>query len=192
MKKASVLLMCLILVAFSSGCTKKDVKYAEAPEKANAETGAWEGNVYRGEFTGITFTLPSGWEKVSADELLEAMGEKEGITYDMMCQNENTGSHVMVSYEELLKSAGTASITEEDYLKIVSDNLYNMGFNVSDISETVLCGETFYMIRAYGEGEGIKVNQYSLVRREKGYMISVIINAVNEDSFEDILNCFSE
>lgn len=191
MKKVIALLMCLVMIP-AVGCTKQDVKYAEAPEKVNAEKGAWEGDVYKGGFTGLTFTLPQGWEKVTEEELSEAMGEKDGITYDMMCQNESTGSHVMISYEELLKTAGKSSITEEDYLKIVSDNLYNMGFDVSDISETTLCGKTFYLVRAYGEGDGFRVNQYSLVRYEKGYMISVIINAVNDDSFESISSNFSE
>ena len=64
MKKAIALLMCLIIIP-ASGCTKKDVKYAEAPEKVSTEKGVWEKDVYRGGFTGITFTLPEGWEKVS-------------------------------------------------------------------------------------------------------------------------------
>lgn len=35
------------------------------------------------------------------------------------------------------------------------------------------------------------VNQYSLVRKEKGYMISVIVTASNGDDAEEILKRFS-
>ncbi len=191
MKKVFALLLSAVLAVSLSGCGKKEVNYAKEPEVIETERGAWDGNTYKGGFTDISFALPDGWEILTDDEIKEVSGEPEGITYDMMCQKSSTGSVVTVLYEELLKTSATARITEEEYAKSVADNLYNMGFSVSDPDEMELGDHTYTYISAYGEGGGMTVNQYSLVRKEQGYMISVIVTASNGDDAEEILKRFS-
>lgn len=176
----------VMLLSVCSCGDGKNVKYAEAPEKVNTERGVWNDNVYNGAFTDLSFTLPSGWEVLSDEELREYINMPDGLVYDMMCQNNATGSNVAVIYEDLLETFGSNSISEEDYLESVSSNLESMGFYVSDSEKKELGKHEFTVIRAYGESEDLTVDQYSFVRKEKGYMISVIVTATGGDAYENI------
>mgnify|MGYP004459291275 FL=1 len=191
MKKIIALMLAALTLLSFSGCGKKELNYAKSPEVVKTERGVWDGNTYRGGFTDISFSLPDGWEILSDDEIKEISGDTDGITYDMMCQKSSTGSVVTVLFEELLKTSATNKITEEEYVKTVADNLYNMGFSVSEPDERKIGKNTYTYVSAYGEGGGMTVNQYSLVRKEKGYMISVIVTASNGDDAEEILKRFS-
>ena len=191
MNKIFAVILSFALILSLAGCGNKELNYAKAPEVVETQRGTWDGSTYKGAFTDISFSLPDDWEILSDDEIKEISGETDGITYDMMCQKNSTGSVVTVLFEELLKTSATNKITEEEYVKSVADNLYNMGFSVSDPDERTIGSHTYTYVSAYGEGGGMSVNQYSLVRKEKGYMISVIVTASNGDDAEAILGRFS-
>lgn len=186
----SLLLGATMLFALCS-CEKKEVNYAKAPENAATQRGAWNDGVFEGEFSDISFALPAGWEIVPDEDIQNAINITDGLTYDMMCQNNATGSNVAVIYEELLKTVGSKTITEEEYLKTVSGNLTGLGFYVTEPEKKTLGKHEFYVVTAHGEGEGVTVDQYSFVRKENGYMISVIVTAANGESFESIERSFS-
>ncbi len=191
MKKITTVILSALMLFSLTACEKRELTYAESPDKTEARRGVVEDGLYKGDFTELEFRIPEGWECLTDEELLKITGDAPGLTYDMMCQNNQTGSVVAVLYEDLLKSAGTNRITEEEYIKSVSENLYSMGLSVSDEEDITLGGNGFLMLRAHGEGEGITVEQCSLVRKHAGYMISVIVTASNGDDADALLNYFS-
>lgn len=191
MKRILSFILCAVMLFSLCSCGKREVNYAKAPENVAVQRGAWEGNVFLGDFSDISFTLPDGWEVVSDEDIQNAINITDGLTYDMMCQNNATGSNVAIIYEELLKTVGSKTITEEEYLSTVSDNLTSLGFYVSEAEKKTLGKHEFYVVSAHGEGGELTVDQYSFVRKQNGYMISVIITATNGESLEEIERSFS-
>lgn len=191
MKRIFTFILCTAMLFSLCSCGKREVNYAKAPENVAVQRGTWEGNVFCGDFSDISFALPAGWEVVSDEDIQNAINITDGLTYDMMCQNNATGSNVAIIYEELLKTVGSKTITEEEYLSTVSDNLTSLGFYVSETEKKTLGKHEFNVVRAHGEGDGLTVDQYSFVRKQNGYMISVIVTATNGESFEEIERSFS-
>lgn len=191
MKKIITAALSVLMLFSLTSCTERELTYAESPDRTVAERGKIEDGAYKGNFTELEFRIPDGWECLTDEELLEITGDAQGLTYDMMCQNNQTGSVVAVLYEDLLKSAGTNRITEEEYIKAVSENLYSMGLSVSEGEDITLGENRFLMLRAHGESEDITLDQCSLARKRDGYMISVIVTAANGDDADVILNSFS-
>lgn len=190
MKKLISFVVCVVMTLALCSCSEREVNYAKSPEKTEVSRGAWANGVYSGDFTDLSFRLPAGWEILSDDEIATVSGDKTGLTYDMMCQNNATGSVITVIYEDLLLSAGTNRLTEDEYIDTVSDNLSGMGLSIVKNERVSLGKHEFLMLKAHGEGEGISLDQCSLVRKSGGYMISVIVTASNGDDAEELLKLF--
>ncbi len=192
MKRIVSLIACIAILFSITACTKKEVKYAKEFTEVEAVRGSWTDNVFEGEFSELSFNMPSGWEKIDEDTLDSLYEDGKGITYDMMCQNLSTGSTVSILYENLLESMGSYAITSEQYINSVETNLYNMGMEILKNGKTKIDGKTFDMVLAYGESENFSVKQYSFVTKKEGYMISVIVTVMGEDDYEEIMKCFEK
>ena len=188
MKKALALLLVLAVFAGFTGCgkTSGEVNYAKEPDFAIPERGKIEGNVYESEYSGIRFEKPDGW-KYATNEELGSVDSGAGSTYEMLCQDPETGSHVAIIYEELLITAGNITVTEEEYIDAISENMYNSGLDIMNNGDMTIGGKGYKFVEVYGESEEISINQYSIARKAGNIMISVIITAFNDDSASDIL-----
>ena len=200
MKRIFVLMLVLIMGLSLIGCGNKISKEFEIAKESASKviaTGKIEGDVYTHEF-GIRFEKPENWV-YSTEEELAQMESQEGIVYDMFCQNVDTGSQVLVLYEDLLETTGNNTLTEEQYMEVVSNNLYRGGFMIMDVGKKELCGKEYEYLSAYteheytseaGTAEIMTINQISCLRKEGGVMISVIIMSFGEENIDDIVKYF--
>ncbi len=193
MKRFFVLMLSLIMVISLIGCGEtgkisENFGVAKEPGNTAYESGKIEGSVYTSCY-GLTFEKPDNWVYTTEEELA-SVPMQEGVYYDMLCQDPETGSHVLVMYEDLLAVKGNATVTEEQYIEVVSQSLYGSGFMMVDGGTASVCGKDFEYVIAYGESEDITVQQGSYIRKEDRIMVSVIALAFNGDSLEDIIKCF--
>ncbi|MBE6737320.1 MAG: hypothetical protein E7566_01515 [Ruminococcaceae bacterium] len=140
MKKITSLFLATLLILCFLGCeTKKEMR-----ENLNERItrGTIDGNIYKSEFTGITFTKPDHWRYLTAEEIEEEINyginsldanvyEKNAAYYsnivDMRVVNNTNGTCVTIGYENLSQSLGK-SVSEEDYLVAVKESLASSGY----------------------------------------------------------------
>ena len=203
-KTLKILLTILLLIAVSfgiSGCKKDEEEETKSKkDKGNTEVvnttkndndfddedeedddanvssvGTWNGNVYKNEFLGIKFTMPSSWTKTSDSEL--------------MAQDSSTGDNVIVQFEDLPTGADAELIY--DNLKDQLESLTDMEYDVGSLETERFCGKTFKTVKATVSYLGIDMVQkyYMLVRGNKaGYIIITVTDASRLDS---VLSNFS-
>ena len=191
MKRIFALIFALVMVLSLAGCGagNGEVKYAEAPEVVIPEKGKITDNVYENSFAGIKFNKPENWIYATEDEL-STLEAAEGVYYDMVAQNPETGSQVAVMYDDLLLTVGNIAITEEKYIESIAEGLSNSGLMVMDEADVEIGGKTYKSVTVYGEAEDISVTQQSMARKEGAKMVSIAVVAFNEDSVEDIIEYF--
>lgn len=205
MKRIFALILVLIMSVSLMGCGEKHKEIqisdkfpvAKAPVKTVYEAGKIVGNVYEGSF-GIKFEKPENWEYLT-DEEIKMIPTQEGVHYDLGCQNAESGSNVFVMYEDLIAVAGNATISEEQYINVITQGLVGNGFWVTDSGKANIGGKEFQYVTAMidnsdspeiEESEVISIEQSSYIRKEGEVMISVIAMAFNEDNTEDIMKNF--
>ncbi len=191
MKKILALILMVCMVSLLAGCGSNiSNKFGVAKEGENErpEIGTVEGNLYKSSY-GIEFEKPDSWEYATVEELA-SIETQAGVYYDMLCQDLETGSHILVMYENLIDARGTLTITEDEYIETVSNSLYNGGLMEVGRGETSVSGKAFKYIEAYGEAENVSLTQGSYIRKEGNIMISVIVAAFNDDDLTDIMKCF--
>ncbi len=190
MKKILALVLCVVVCLSVSGCgEKKEVQYAKAPEASVPAKGAWDGNVYTNSFSELTFEKPEGWISATDDELA-TLDVAEGVFYDMMCQDPETGSQVAIMHEELLLTTGSITITEDMYIESLSESFYNSGLEVISQEDVTIGENTYKSVMVYGEAEDISMTQYSIVRKVGNTMVSIMVVAFNDTDIEEIIAYF--
>ena len=205
MKRIFALILVLIMSVSLMGCGEKHKEIqisdkfpvAKAPVKTVYEAGKIVGNVYESSF-GIKFEKPENWEYLT-DEEIKKIPTQEGVHYDLGCQNAESGSNVFVMYEDLIAVAGNATISEEQYINVITQGLVGNGFLIADSGKANIGGKEFQYVTAMidnsdspeiEESEVISIEQSSYIRKEGEVMISVIAMAFNEDNTEDIMKNF--
>jgi hypothetical protein len=194
-----MLLLCgLFAAAALTGCSGS----------AKLTRGTIEGNTYTNEFGGLTFEKPESWVYATDEEIAEIMGigadlisdpgtdfekamlEKQSI-YDMMAQDNATGSNVIVYYENLALVVGGTKTTEDEYIELLKKGLADAAifqYEFSDVSEQVLCGETYHVLTAKLTDIGGTQTYY--VRRVGKYIQGAIVSAFGEDNVAKITGYF--
>lgn len=191
MKKIYAILLTLAIVSGLSACSKKDVQYAKEPENVTVSKGTWTEGVYKNEFAGLEFKLPENFTKATDEELKSLNELSEGTyIYDMMCQNEKTGSNMIVMYEDVLDSFGVASVTAGEYLDATEEMMEQNGFAIEGRGKEMVSGKEYDTLHISVTFEGVKADQHSFVRKEGNYIISVIIAVMGEDSIESVMKNF--
>ena len=163
-----------------------EVKYAKAPEASVPKKGKIEGNLYTSSLGNIVFEKPDNWE-YATDEELASVQMGNGVYYDMACQDLETGSQIFVLYEELLLTKGVITSTADEYIKEISEGLYNSGLSIMSQDDKIIGENTYKSVTAYGEAEDFSVEQCSMAYKEGNTMVSIVVVALNDDSVEDIL-----
>lgn len=180
------------VIAFSfAGCSREEgeVKYAEAPSASMPDKGVIDGDKYESTYANLKFVKPEGWVFATEEEIA-TIEAGDGVYYDMVCQNPETGSQVAVMFEETLLTLGNIAITEDKYIEAISEGLYNSGLDVISQEDKKIGEDNYKSVTVYGESEELTVMQTSLARKKGNTMISVIAVAFNDDVVDDILKCF--
>ena len=143
--------------------------------------GSWSGNIYRNEFLGLKFTMPSSWDKVDDSELSDLMG--------MMAQDQTTGDNAIVQFEEV--PAGTTEQLIYDNLKTGLESVTEMQYTVGDLKTETLAGKTYKTVTASVSYSGVNMVQkyYLYVNGTKaGY---IIITVLDQSRLDKIISYFS-
>ncbi len=157
MKRTVSLFLVIFLVFCLAGCETT----SEMKDRLNARItrGTVKENVYKSEFTGITFTKPDHWRYLTDEELAKTISvsidaldantfEKTAMEYsnilDMMVINDATGLNVTIGYENLSLTNGR-SVSEEEYLSATTEYLKTMGDTIAGEAETVTLSSENYL-----------------------------------------------
>lgn len=152
--------------------------------------GSWEGNVYTNDSLGLVITVPEEWNIATDEELAAIMGitidslTEEGVseeflkaqnTYEMMAQDPNYGTNVIVMAENLAVSVGGTSYDEKAYSDVIINTLpAEYGYEFSE-PETVTVGDRqYYLVQGVAK-EGA-LGQDFLFTRIGNHMVSVILS----------------
>ena len=152
--------------------------------------GSWDGNVYTNDSLNLTVTVPDGWKIATDEELAAIMGitidslTEQGVseeflkaqnTYEMMAQDPNYGTNVIVMAENLAVSVGGTSYDEKAYSDVIINTLpAEYGYEFSE-PETVTVGDRqYYLVQGVAK-EGA-LGQDFLFTRIGNHMVSVILS----------------
>ena len=199
MKKILVLTLAILMCFGCVACgSEKQISH-----------GTVENNVYTSEFTGITFTAPSGWTYLSEDEIAELMNTTADVFTDdkfaeavkdldnftdMMVTDPQTGTNVNVLYENLVLS-GNSKITEEEYLDVSIEQMKNAmaGISVELVGseDATLSGANYLRAELKTTASGISMSQYLYMRKVSNYMVVVTVTITSGYELADLEAMFS-
>jgi len=185
---------------------------SEVPEMAEPETtfaiGTIEADAYSNSFSDLAFTLPEGWTFATDEELESVMGAGsevmfgddtsaaeqyalESTVYDMLAYAEGGSPNVIVMYENLTRYLGGSSMTEEDYLEQVSQqlaDLEDMNYELGDVTDETIGNYDYKSMAAAVPDYGL--NQCYLVRRVGDYMMCIVITSPDEKPLDLLIDNF--
>lgn len=207
MKKAIALILTLCTAAMLlAGCGSPE---GSADAEKELTRGTCADNVYTSDYSNLTFTAPEGWTFSSDEEIAAMMGVglealedsnlqlneellEQQVIYDTMALNQETGSSVIIMYENLAVS-GSNNITEEDYLDTCKEQMgdadtYNYTFG--DVTERQVGSDTYKGIMAELTDYG--ASQYYCVHKMDGYMLCIVASAFGGEDIDGIMGCFAQ
>lgn len=174
---------------------------------AKVQRGTIDGNVYKSEYSGITFTKPDGWVYSSDEEIAKTMNigsemldrnnfekavTEAASTYDMMVKDSVTGSNVSVSYENL-EVTNNEDKTLEEYIDIALEQLKEQDiikYEIGESKELTLCGETYTRIITTASYNGVEMTQAYYMRKIDNIIVNIIVTAIGTE-ISDIEAMFS-
>lgn len=187
----------LVLVALT-GCGNDTANNTENNDGKTAKEAIARGvidenNVYKSEYAGITFKLPEGFKYATDEEIAEMMNigaevlsehrdnvaeiiDQTGL-YDMVAQDENYGTSVMVMFEK-----ATLNVGVDFYLSNVKKGLEEvteMGYQVSDdLTTETVGGKEYKVLTATIPEMGLTQKYY--VQKKDGYFIDILVTYFDE------------
>ncbi len=165
--------------------------------------GVWMENTYTNDYAGVTFNKPESWVTATDEELkaitdagaaalkdagteINAKAAEFKVLYDVMAQDPDTMSNVMISYENLELSLGGTQVAEKDYLDLTKSQMEAMGLTVGDYAEETIGGNTYqYATIDYGV-----MQQDIHVRKVGNIMVTIIVSVAEGDDLAAIMACF--
>ncbi len=190
MKKFLAVMMTIVLIATFSACGKV------SEEDRALVRGTLEGNTYTSSFAGFTFTPPDSWafsseeeilslmdisseDKDNADKLAEEIAKQKTI-YETMAANADTGSNVIIMYENLSLTLGGTSYDEKKYANTLISQLEDADYEYTfETTENLdFAGNTYYRMTAAAVYESVTVEQVYLLRKIDNYMLVICISHV--------------
>ncbi len=223
MKKLLSLLLISVFVFSLSACqskvtqTDKDTvggTVSNSADKKDPEysSGITDNNVYTSKFAGFKITSPGGtWEfkdeatilalmDITADEtdifsddekMLEIA--KKTTIYDAMLSDAQTGSNIIVMYENL-SVTNSLLISEKQYCEILKNQLSSTdSYTIGESYKIKLVGKDYYRLDVSTTIDSITVNQSYIIRKIGKYMLAVCITAGagSSQTVDTILTMFS-
>lgn len=205
MKKFTAILMTVLLVVSCAACGKISEK-----DRALVR-GSIEGNTYTSSFAGFKFTPANSWEFSSEEEILSLMDiasedkdnaeklaeeiAKQKTIYESMAADAETGSNVIIMYENLSLTLGGNSYDEEKYAEALKSQSAESGYEYTyeTAANVDFAGNTYYKMSASSTYSGVTVEQVYLIRKIDNYMLVICISSSPEvgASVEEIMGYFS-
>lgn len=191
MKKFLTLTLAVLMIVCCASCGADAVQITH---------GTVEGNVYKSEFTGITFTAPDGWNFLSdeeiasiynyaSDELVpdkfaEAVSKAQSFT-EMMATHTVSGTNVSIAYESLT-ATGNGKLSEEEYLETALGQLQAMNTMTVELvgnSTATLSGASYARSELKTTVSGVTMSQYLYARKIGDYMVVATITITNTSGY---------
>ena len=160
---------------------------------------------WKSQFIGLQFKPASGMTMATDAEMDEVMdlgsevmkdngyGEMIvdyamlNVVYEMIAKD-SSGNSVLVNVEKMTLS----SMTEKDYVSIVTTQLSGTGYTFNDPYEVSLWGKDFLAVDGTVTMNNVTMTQSYLLLKIQDRMCCVIFTDVTGDSLESFLSCFSE
>lgn len=188
-------------------------KTPTAAKDTDFERGTVDGDVYMSDYSGVKFTLPSGWEFMSEEDVLATMNIGFDVTgsaltaelldqvviYDSVANNSLTGESIMFMYENISKTVPDPdSFTVEDYYEAALNSASQMMDGVtltgSDETETVDIDGTEYIkyeMHTSYDDYGFELTQTYFGRKIDNFIfIIAYTSGLEGGSPDDYMNCF--
>ncbi len=200
MKKILTLTLAVLMIVCCASCGTDAV--------TQISHGTVEGNVYKSEFTGITFTAPDSWifltdeeiadlynyaaDELVADKFADAVANVSSFT-EMMATDSVTRSNINIAYESL-SATGNTKISEEDYVDTAVSQLTSMTTMTVELVGTervTLSGQSYLRAQLNTTASGINMSQYIYVRKISNYMVVTTVTIVSGYEIADIEAMFS-
>lgn len=205
MKKIIAMLMAVLMLMGLCACS------AEPEEEFVPARGKVEGNVYKNEAFGISFTAGEDWyyysdeeiaaamgivaEEIFTDEYAESVSEIE-IIYDMYCGSFETGETVNVNYENLGIIYGTV-LDEKGYLEAAvaqfDSQMEGSGitFPKKEIGTVLIDGKEVPCLHVVMEYYGISIYETIAVKKCGDWMGVVTVASLDEAALENLVSGLS-
>lgn len=188
-------------------------KTPTAAKDTDFERGTVDGDVYTSDYSGVKFTLPSGWEFMSEEDVLATMNIGFDVTgsaltaelldqvviYDSVANNSLTGESIMFMYENISKTVPDPdSFTVEDYYEAALNSASQMMDGVtltgSDETETVDIDGTEYIkyeMHTSYDDYGFELTQTYFGRKIDNFIfIIAYTSGLEGGSPDDYMSCF--
>ncbi|MDR1330139.1 MAG: hypothetical protein LBK23_11120 [Oscillospiraceae bacterium] len=170
------------------------------------QAGSWDGDVFTNEWVNISFTLPSDWSALSAEEMqaqielgLAAAGVDESAAAmqeaamarslnDFTIMGALAVPSVTATYENTEGNPLTANLGAEEYFNMLKLQLSSMGIEFGEPEDIVIAGETYLLGKgsiAYGD---ISMYQSFYLRKLDGAI--VMFTAMYMDDSEAAVSDF--
>ena len=165
---------------------------------------------YENEFIGIGCNLPADWMFFTDEQIRELnnittdlAGEEykevvanASLVYDMYAMSTtNQINNINVNLEK--GNPVTIAMTDledviENSLPLLKQGIENMGGSVvsSEIGSVTVDGTEFTCMTNIMEVNGITMYQLSFLKKCNGYIASISIGATDENTLNDIIDCF--
>lgn len=205
MKKIIALILVCIFTLLLTACdlgkiVNKDISH-----------GTVDGNVYTNEFLGFKFVAPDGWVYATDDELAELLTQATDevldysdfqksmmeiqLVYDAMAQNPETGTNLIVIYENLAVS-GSVDMTVDEYIELSKEQLSAVEFvtySFGEASQVVLGDTEFTRLSMTSNYYGIvEMRQASYFAKIGDYMVTMSLTVTDDTPIETIESYFTE
>lgn len=210
-------ILCSICLLLSAGCSIGSDSRPEAPivvhsthpettalseaaaspipyeKPASFSRGSLEDHVYTNEFADLHIVLDENWRCTESADL-EAMTARDHdgtliqLT-DLHAVNDTTGETIVVMYENLARSEGTAAVTEAEYAKVVADGLRSSDefrFTVHKIEKHTLGGQDYYFLRCSMTDYDMEL--LYLIRRTGDMMTVIQLSGTDPAHLTDLIS----
>lgn len=189
----------------------EDSESEDETEDVLAVPGNSSGGVYTNTFAGIKFTAPESWSFYTDEEIMELMEigsdmlndddalayelSMQATIYSMMAENAETGASVQIMFENLAL-VGALGYSADDYADSIAsqlEDLTEIEYEVGEKSNKTIAGEDYVVIPTTANSMGVDMEQYYLMRKIDGYMMSMIITTVPDlgTTLDDVTSLFS-
>lgn len=182
---------------------------APEPVAKTFSRGKWSGRTFTSDYAGLTFTLPDGGWKIYSDaELAEYMDvslDESGMSVseqdliqqsniiDVIVEEPETVSSIMLVYENLALNPAAMDITVEEYAESIAEDLRNdedFDYRIDELTTATLCGMEYVMLHVSIDEYGL--DQTSLIRREGDMMVDLTLTGVGIESINAMLDMFEK
>ncbi len=219
MKKTLIILLLVVSLGCIGGCGKKDSDTTDDGTDAVEEVsmyGSWSGDTYSNEYTGITFTLPSGWFALTSNQITELLQSgsstisedmnldeddlnaqiSETDYYDFYVSNASGSAKFCLDIVDLTKSKAT-DMTEEQYLQqmaAVLESLTSVSVTCDDPQDSTLHGEAVKAMNVSfldASGNVVGIESIYAIKKET-YMFVYMASATDNAGVEEVQSIFDQ